>query len=173
MIANERHEQIRELRRQGLSVGDIASKVGVSRVTVWRHSKGLEPVPPTPTPAPNGQVDLETARGVGLNILVDKARNGSVQAAAHVFKIASAELRADRCQNHIPKDDVIAALFTQYDLWRSNLQGSFTRRLLMEYEDLDPAQLEGLINDAIDGITRELNTRFEAESEAEDNQNHG
>ena len=168
----DRRDAIRQLRRQGLTVGDIASKIGVSRQTVWRHCKGLEPVPstPTPTPAPNGHVDLETARGVGLNILVDKARNGSVQAAAHVFKIASSELRADRCQNHIPKDDVIAALFTQYDLWRSNLQGSFTRRLLMEYEDLDPAQLEGLIDDAIDGITKELNARFESESEAEDNQ---
>ena len=35
----------------------------------------------------------------------------------------------------------------------------------MEYEDLDPGQLEGLIDDAIDGITKELNLRFESSEE--------
>ena len=172
MIANERHEQIRELRRQGLSVGDIASKVGVSRVTVWRHSKGLEPVPLTPTPAPNGHapLDLEAAQSLGLGVLLDRARGGSVSAAAHVFKAASAEIRANRCVNHISKDEVIAALQAQYGLWRMHLQGSFIRRLELEF-DVDPAQLESLVDDVIDAITSELNTRFEAESEAEDNQN--
>ena len=109
---------------------------------------------------------------MGLDVLVAKARTGSVSAAAHVFKIASAEIRANKCVNHVAKDEVIAALHGQYGLWRMHLQGSFTRRLLLEY-DLDPGQLEGLIDNAIDAITRELNTRFESESEAEDNQNHG
>ena len=104
---------------------------------------------------------------MGLDVLVDKARNGSVSAAAHVFKIASAELRVNRCTDHVAAEDVISSLKTQYHLWVLGLKGSFTRRLLMEYEDLDPGQLEGLIDDAIDAITRELNTRFEAED------NHG
>ena len=33
----------------------------------------------------------------------------------------------------------------------------------MEYQDIDPGQLEGLVDDAIDNVARELNTRFEAE----------
>ena len=111
----DRHDAIRQLRRQGLTVGDIVEKVGVSRQTVWRHCKGIEPVPPAPTPSPapsgNGDapLDLAEARGVGLNILVNKARNGSVSAAAHVFKIASSEIRADKCVNHLPIEDVITS----------------------------------------------------------------
>ena len=167
----DRPERIRELRRAGLSVSDICESVGVTRQTVWRHCRGLEPVPPAPTPTPaptpdsNGHVDLEAARGVGLGVLVDKARNGSVSAAAHVFKAASAELRADRCQNHIPTEDVITSLKIQYHLWILALKGSFQRRLLMEYEDLDPGQLEGLIDDEIDQVTKTLNLRYEAEGE--------
>ena len=172
----DRPERIRELRRAGLSVSDICSQVGVTRQTVWRHCRGLEPVPPAPSPLPPGvghaPLDLESAQSVGLGVLVDKARNGSVSAAAHVFKAASAEIRANKCVNHVAKDEVIAALHGQYGLWRMHLQGAFVRRLLLEF-DLDPGQVERLVDDAIDGITSELNTRFEAESEAEDNQNHG
>ena len=166
MVAKtDRHDAIRELKRAGLSVGDIAEKIGCSRQTIWRACKGIEPVPPAPTPTPdgNGHVDLEAARGVGLAVLVNKARNGSVSAAASVFKIASAELRADKCVDHVALTDVVKGLHAQYSLWRMHLQGSFTRRLLMEYEDLDPGQLELLIDDAIDGITKELNLRFKSE----------
>ena len=164
----DRPEQIRALRRQGVSVRDICEQVGVTRQTVWRHCRGLEPVPPAPTPSPtpdgNGHapLDLEAAQSVGLDVLVDKARNGSVSAAANVFKIASAELRANRCVNHISKDEVIAALHAQYGLWRSNLKGVFIRRIQLEF-DVDPARIENLVDDAIDAITRELNARFEAE----------
>ena len=169
MVANDRHERIRALRREGVSVGDIAERVACSRQTIWRACKGIEPVPttsaPTPVPDSNGHADLEAARGVGLGVLVDKARNGSVSAAAHVFKAASAELRADKCQNHIPAEDLRTAARIQYHLWILTLKGSFQRRLLMEYEALDPAQLEGLVDDAIDGITRELNARFESSEE--------
>ena len=167
-MANDRYEQIRELRRAGLSVGDIAEKIGCSRQTVWRACRGLEPVPPAPAPTPdsNGHtpLDLEAAQSVGLDVLVDKARTGSVSAAAHVFKIASAELRADKCQNHISKDRVIAALQAQYGLWRMHLQGSFIRRLELEF-DVDPARIESLVEDVINGITSELNTRFESSEE--------
>ena len=104
---------------------------------------------------------------MGLDVLVDKARNGSVSAAAHVFKAASAEIRANRCTDHVAAEDVVKALQAQYGLWKMHLQESFIRRLLMEYEDLDPGHLESLINDAIDGITRELNTRFESEGNRE------
>ena len=169
----DRPEQIRELRRQGLSVSDICEQVGVTRQTVWRHCRGLEPVPPAPTPSPtpdgNGHapLDLEAAQSVGLDVLVDKARNGSVSAAAHVFKAASAEIRADKCVNHIPAEDIITSLKIQYHLWILALKGPLQRRLLMEYPDLDPGQLEGLIDDAIDSVTRELNTRFAAEDDHE------
>ena len=165
----DRPEQIRELRRQGLSVRDICERVGVTRQTVWRHSKGIEPAPPAPAPTPdgNGHADLEAARGVGLGVLVQRAQAGSVSAAAHVFKIASAEIRADRCVDHIPLVDVVSALHGQYDLWRMHLQGAFIRRLELAF-DVDPARIESLVDDAIDGITSELNTRFEAESEEED-----
>ena len=172
MVAKDRHTRIRELRRAGLSVGDIAEKIGCSRQTVWRACRGLEPVPPapastsTPTPDSNGHVDLEMAQSVGLGVLVDKARNGSVSAAVHVFKAASAEIRANKCVNHVPKDEIITALQAQYGLWRMHLQGAFVRRILLEF-DVDPARIESLVDDAIDGITRELNTRFESE------ENHG
>ena len=164
----DRPEQIRLLRLQGLTVGDICEKLSITRQTVWRHSKGIEPPTPTPAPTPdiNGQVDLEMAQSVGLGVLVDKARNGSVSAAAHVFKAASAEIRANKCVNHVPKDEVITALQAQYGLWRMHLQGAFVRRILLEF-DVDPARIESLVDDAIDGITRELNTRFESE------ENHG
>ena len=161
----DRPEQIRELRRQGVSIRDICERIGVTRQTVWRHCRGLEPVAPAPTNG-NGHVDLEMAQSVGLDVLVDKARSGSVSAAANVFKIASAELRANRCTDHVAAADVISSLKTQYHLWVLGLKGSFTRRLLMEYEDVDQGQLEGLIDDAIDAITRELNTRFTAEDKA-------
>ena len=173
MVAKtERHDAIRELRRQGLPVGDIASKIGCSRQTVWRHSKGIEPVPPAPAPTPaptpdsNGHkpLDLEAAQSLGLGVLVSKARDGSVTAATSVFKIASAELRANRCVDHIEKAEVLAALQAQYGLWRMHLQGAFIRRMLLEF-DVDPARIESLVDDAIDGITRELNTRFEAQAE--------
>ena len=173
MIAKrDRPERIRELRRAGVSVRDICESVGVTRQTVWRHCRGLEPVPPAPTPAPtpdsNGHapLDLEAAQSVGLDVLVQRAQAGSVSAAAHVFKATSAEIRANRCVNHISKDDVIEALFTQYDLWRSNLKGVFIRRIQLEF-DVDPARIESLVDDAIDAITRELNARFEAEGEHE------
>ena len=166
----DRRDAIRQLRRQGLTVGDIASKVGVSRQTVWRACRGLEPVPPTPAPTPdsNGHapLDLEAAQSLGLGVLVQRAQAGSVSAAAHVFKTTSAVIRANRCQDHIPKDDVIAALFTQYDLWRSNLKGVFIRRIQLEF-DVDPARIENLVDDAIDAITRELNARFESEGNRE------
>ena len=70
----------------------------------------------------NGPLDLEAARALGLGVLVDKARNGSVSAAASVFKTASAELRADRCKDHIPTEDVVKALQAQYGLWRMHFK---------------------------------------------------
>ena len=165
MVANDRHEQIRELRRAGHSVGDVSERLSVSRQTVWRACKGIEPVPttttPTPTPVPdsNGHVDLETARGVGLGVLVDRARGGSVSAAGLLFKQASDQLRADRCKDHVALVDVVKALQAQYGLWRMHLQGAFVRRMLLEF-DVDPARIEGLVDDAVDVITSELNTRF-------------
>ena len=171
MVAKtDRREQIRSLRRQGQTVGDICERLGISRQTVWRHSRGLEPAPtPAPTPDSNGHapLDLEAAQSVGLGVLVDKARNGSVSAAAHVLKIASAEIRANKCENHVAAADVVKALHGQYGLWRMHLQGAFVRRILLEF-DVDPARIESLVDDAIDAITKELNLRFEAESEAED-----
>ena len=167
MVANERHERIRELRGQGLTVVDIAEKIGCSRQTIWRACRDSEPVPPTRDG--NGHappLDLEAAQSLGLGVLVQRAQAGSVSAAAHVFKATSAELRADRCKDHIAAADVITSLKTQYHLWILALKGSFQRRLLMEYEDVDPGQLEGLIDDAIDGVTRELNTRVAAEDKA-------
>ena len=170
----DRPERIRELRLAGVSVSDICESVGVTRQTVWRHCRGLEPVPPAPTPDSNGHapLDLEAAQSLGLGVLVQRAQAGSVSAAAHVFKAASAEIRANKCVDHLPIEDVITSLKAQYHLWVLGLKGSFTRRVLLEF-DVDPARIESLVDDAIDGITRELNTRFEAESEAEDNQNHG
>ena len=168
MVANDRHEQIRELRRAGHSVGDVSERLSVSRQTVWRACKGIEPVPPAPAPAPdlNGHVDLDAARRVGLAVLVDRARGGSVSAAGQLFKQTSDQLRADRCQDHIAAADVVKALQAQYGLWRMHLQGAFVRRLLLEY-DVDPARIEGLVDDAIDAITKELNLRFEAEGNRE------
>ena len=170
MVAKtDRHAAIRALRRQGLTVVDICERFSVSRQTVWRACKGLERVAasaPAPTPE-NGHapLDLEAAQSLGLGVLVQRAQAGSVTAAAHVLKIASAELRANRCQNHISKDEVIAALQAQYGLWRSNLKGVFIRRIELEF-DVDPARIENLVDDAIDAITRELNARFEAEDKA-------
>ena len=168
MVAKtDRHDAIRELRRAGLSVGDIAERVACSRQTIWRACKGIEPVPTTPpVPDSNGHADLEAARGVGLGVLLDRARGGSVSAASTLFKAASAELRANRCVDHIPAQDVVMAAMVQFDLWVAHLQGPFVRRLLLEY-DVDPGHLEGLISDSISDIAKELNARFEAED------NHG
>ena len=162
----DRPAQIRALRRQGLSVSDIVEKVGVTRQTIWRACRGLEPVPPAPAPAPdqNGHmVDLETARGVGLSVLLERASAGSGSAAGTLFKQTSAEIRANRCKDHVAAEDVVKALQAQYGLWRMHLQGAFVRRLLLEY-DVDPARIEGLVDDAIDAITKELNTRFEEDN---------
>ena len=127
MVANERHERIRELRRAGLSVGDIVERLSLSRQTIWRACKGLEPVPPAPTPTPDGNghapLDLDAARRVGLDVLVDRARGGSVSAAAQIFKQTSDQLRADKCVDHVALTDVVKGLHAQYSLWRMHLQG--------------------------------------------------
>ena len=169
MVANSRHDAIRELRRAGLSAGDIAEKIGCSRQTIWRACKGMEPVPPTPhTPDGNGHapLDLDAARRVGLAVLVDRARGGSVSAAGQLFKQTSDQLRADFCKDHIAAADVVKAAMAQFDLWVGHLQGPFVRRLLLEY-DLDPGQVEGLISDSIADIVTELNARFQAEDNHE------
>ena len=169
MVANDRHERIRELKRAGLSVGDIVERLKVSRQTVWRHSRGIEPVEPTPAPTPeNGHapLDLDAARRVGLAVLVDRARGGSVSAAGQLFKQTSDQLRADFCKDHIAAADVVKAAMAQFDLWVGHLQGPFVRRLLLEY-DLDPGQVEGLISDSIADIVTELNARFQAEDNHE------
>ena len=168
MVANSRHERIRELRRAGLSVGDIVERLSLSRQTIWRACKGLEPVPtpaPAPTPDSNGHVDLDAARRVGLDTLLDRARNGSVSAAAQIFKQTSDQLRADKCVDHVALTDVVKALQAQYGLWRMHLQGAFIRRIQLEF-DVDPGHLESLVEDAIDDITTELNRRFAAEDKA-------
>ena len=164
----DRTEKIRALRSQGLSVSDIVEKVGVTRQTVWRHCRGLEPVPPAPTPSPtpDGHVDLFAARRVGLDTLLDRASAGSVSAASTLFKQASEQLRADRCKGHVAAEDVVKAAMVQFDLWVAHLTGPLCRRLLLEY-DLDPGQVEGLINDSISDITKELNARFQAEDNHE------
>ena len=163
----DRHEAIRELRQQGHAVGDIAERMGVSRVTIWRHCRGLPEPTPTPAPAPdsNGHLDLEAARSAALGVLLDRAQHGSVSAAGLLFKSASAELRADKCLNHIPADDVRKALLVQYGLWQRHLQGAFVRRILLEF-DVDASVLESLVDDAITTITEELNLRF-GESEGD------
>ena len=172
MVAKtDRRDAIRELRRAGHSVGDICERLKVSRQTVWRHSRGIEPVEPTPAPTPDGNghappLDLEAAQSLGLGVLVQRAQAGSVSAAAHVFKATSAELRADRCKDHVALTDVVKGLHAQYSLWRLHLQGAFVRRLLLEF-DLDPGQVERLVADTIDAITKELNARFERKD------NHG
>ena len=125
MVANDRHERIRELRRAGHAVGDVAERLSVSRQTVWRACKGLEPVPtPAPAPASNGHVvDLEAARSLGLGVLVQRAQLGSVSAAAHVFRQASAELRAEKCLNHLPVEHVIQSARIQFSYLGSKAEG--------------------------------------------------
>ena len=71
---------------------------------------------------------------------------------------------SNRCTDHVAAEDVVKALQAQYGLWRMHLQGAFVRRLLLEY-DVDPARIEGLVDDAIDAITKELNLRFESAEE--------
>ena len=107
-------------------------------------------------------VDLETAQSVGLGVLLDRARGGSVSAASTLFKAASAEIRADKCVNHIPAEHVVTSLKVQYHTWVLALKGPFVRKLLLEF-DLDPGQVEGLVDDEIDQVTKELNARYESE----------
>ena len=97
---------------------------------------------------------------MGLGVLLDRARGGSVSAASTLFKAASAEIRADKCVNHIAAADLVTAARIQYHLWVLALKGPLQRRLLMEYPDLDPGQLEGLIDDAIDSVTTRAQYTF-------------
>ena len=137
--------------------------LSVSRQTVWRACRGLEPVPPTPAPAPApaslGPVDLEVARDPSVSACCWTGRRTWSLCrrlrAACSSRPASAEIRADKCVNHLPVEDVIqASLKIQYRSLDSGIYKglSFQRRLLMEYEDLDPGQLDNIIiDDAIDG----------------------
>ena len=97
----DRPARIRELRRQGRKVTEIADLLNVSRVTVWRASRNMEPVeaPVAPTSAveryveDGGAIDWPDAQGRAVDVLRSQTEAGSVSAASQLARIAGTEIR--------------------------------------------------------------------------------
>ena len=166
----DRPARIRELRRQGRKVTEIADLLNVSRVTVWRHTKNMEPVevPVAPTragePAAEGDgvIDWPSAQGRAVDVLRSQTEAGSVSAASQLARIASSEIRqTPACQDHIPLDLLQDLMQQQVNVFREHLLGVFVRRVSLLCE-VPTDMLEDELHRVFEGITDEMNARREA-----------
>ena len=166
----DRPARIRGLRRQGRRVTEIADLLNVSRVTVWRACKDMEPVevPVAPTRAGepavegDGVIDWPLAQGRAVDVLRSQTEAGSVSAASQLARIASSEIRqTPACQDHVTVSEVQALMLAQFELFREIMLGPFARRVsLLHAVPLD--KLEDELHVAFEGLADEQNARREA-----------
>ena len=170
----DRPARIRELRRQGRKVTEIADLLNVSRVTVWRACKDMEPVeaPVAPTRAverreeDDGVIDWPSAQGRAVDVLRSQTEAGSVSAASQLARIASSEIRqTPACQDHIPLDLLQDLMQQQVQVFHEHLLGVFARRISHLHE-VAVDVIEHELHSAFHAITDEMNRRREAAIEA-------
>ena len=159
-----RHQADREaetvtLLSEGLSVQEVAGRLGISRSTVWRHRKqaGLKssrdgrtlpkdkrefPPPPSSNDALNNDDlsgpqfsldDWQRLKDAGLNSLLIAARAGSASAANHLSRIAIqrlGDLELENCENtHVTIDTLSKCVADAFDIWANELRTNLLRVL--------------------------------------------
>ena len=166
----DRPARIRELRRQGRKVTEIADLLNVSRVTVWRACKDMEPVeaPVAPTRAverreeDDGVIDWPSAQGRAVDVLRSQTEAGSVSAASQLARLAGAELRQiPPCTDHVSLDVLHDLMQQQVNVFHEHLLGVFVRRVSLLCE-VPIDMLEDELHRVFEGITDEMNARREA-----------
>ena len=155
----KRRAEILNLAAMGVKVVEIAKRLGVSRQTVYRHLREVDPA--TVSGDRNGHIpvtpsDFPAMREEGFDMLRQRASEGHVTAAAALTRLAATEARLDACSDHVASAVVGDLLVGQHELWKSSLLGPFARRMSLELE-LDAAVVEEYIQCAIDDVTNEMN----------------
>ena len=176
-----RKERVVELRAQGLSNPQIAEMEGCNRVTIWRITKDLpEPGPvvldirPAPAhededagTAPAGKLLSLDDLSLGVSVLRDRARRGSIAAARDLARLSVAEIRAGAgCREHVTVSDLQVLMASQFDMWRQRLLGPFARRVSLEF-GIELGAFEKVIQAAIDDVGDEMDARREAAQNAQ------
>ena len=157
-----------------MKASQIAQTVGCSRQTVWTHTRAPKPTPlgDDVTIGAPGKVVMadvlgwpEIAHEV-VNRLREMVRRGNVQAAVQLARLAAAEARDTRCQNHVEVAILQELLLAHFEVWKSALEGPYARRVVMEME-ADPVRLGEMLQDLFDDVARELNATAGAAAAAE------
>ena len=171
-----RRERVAELWAQGLGNAEIAERERCNRVTVWRLTKDMPGPPPpvldiAPAPIQEGDVDARAPAGkllahddlsLGVGVLRDRARSGSVTAARDLAKLSIGEIRAGTpCLAHVTTAEVHALMQMQFDLWRTRLLGPFARRLSLEFA-VDSQAVEEMLENVVEDVSNEMNARRES-----------
>ena len=164
-----KREEARALRRAGVPPGEIADALDVSRQSVWRWTRGIEPIEgegapsaPAREPVNDGAVDWPDLQREQVANLRHKANGGSVTAAAQLLRQAGTEIRsAPACYDHVTRADSDALIQAQFDLWRDHLMGSFTRALAHQF-DLRLDMVEMLVLEAVASVAEAWNRKIES-----------
>ena len=178
-------EAARALRRDGVGPSDIAERLGVSRQSVWRWTRGVEPsdssytdvTPPAPIDTSQAGAQAQGARAPaqggrlidwpgelvhGVDRLRERADSGSAAAARDLARLAASEIRAgDQCAFHVTAEEAGELAQGVYETAREHLLGPFVRRLSHVF-DLREDAIEAEIYDVLDTIADTLNRKREA-----------
>ena len=180
MRKTARRDRILELHRQGWSNPQIAEKLGCNRVTAWRITKDLPkdlPVvldaPPTSAPVspagetgqPNGKLLEFNDLRLSVGVLRERAAAGSTAAARDVAKLSLARINRQSCRDHVDRATAEADMLGIFQVCKHFVIGSFMRRVLMEFPDVDEERLAAMVEDTFDDIARDLEARQTVEEE--------
>lgn len=159
---SERRRRVAALHASGMSMGQIASKLGCAKGTVHGDIQALglqqRPVEVTPVTAGETIPALEVLKDEGIQLLRLQAQRSST-AAQKLVKVAEDGLEAERlrrCQFHVTEDEQRERLDRHYQIWLKHLKGPFMRRLALELS-VDIAYVSRLIEDVIEDVIREVN----------------
>lgn len=175
-----RRQRIRRLRRKGLSASEVAEVCNVSRVTVWRHCRGMEDEEmegssAPPPPMPSGRL-IDWPHGVTqevVEILRGRAHEGSISAAHRLGQLALAAQRgSDFCSGHIDKATSDELMQGQFEVWLQHMRGPFLRRVALEF-GVDLQRLGDMVEDAAEDVQRDINARRQSEIEAKGGNENG
>lgn len=118
-----------------------------------------------PSAAPDGQVidvDWVSARSESVDVLRERAKDGSVSAAAQLVKLANVEIRtAIPCEGHVTAEAFWTFVQQVFDLYKSALLGPFARKLNHEF-DVPLERVEDMVEDIAENVAREINARIES-----------
>ena len=163
---------MRALADEGHGQTEIARRLDCSRQTVWRKLKGYAPkrTPPAasngaPSTGDVGVPDWPTLQVAAVDMLRDSAEKGSATACVQLARLASVEARAASCTDHVPQEIVNELLLSMFHLFRDHLTGPFARRVNLEF-GVEIGRILAVVEDGLDAIADELNSREEAADEA-------